>query len=253
MPKFKIKTENLLEKLLPVLLVLVIALSFGVGVLWQKVANLEKGITTTDLSSAGANPSADPSGKLSADQAKNIPPISDRDHVRGNKNADVMLVEYADFECPYCKDFHPTLLQALSDYGDKIGLVYRHFPLSFHQNAQKEAEASECVWEQGGDTAFWKFGDDVFDRTTSNGTGFALDKLAPLAKEIGLDATKFQSCLDSGKYTDYVTNQESEGTTAGITGTPGTFVINKKGEVWLVPGAVPYDSLKQTIDLALKS
>lgn len=251
MAKGKINKTELLERLLPILLVLTIALAFGVGVLWQKVSNLEKGISPTE-STTGAVATPDPSGKLSAEQAKNIPAVSDRDHVKGNRNADVMLIEYSDLECPYCKQFHPTLQQALDEYGDKIGWVYRHFPLTFHTNAQKEAEASECAWELGGNDAFWKFSDTIFDRTTSNGTGFAISKLTPLAGEIGLDATKFQACLDSEKYKDYVTNQETEGTKAGVTGTPGTFIINKKGEAWLVPGALPYSSLKQTIDEALK-
>lgn len=250
--KLKVNSSDLLERLLPVLLVLTIGLAFGVGILWQKVANLENGTAGSGESNAVAVASPDPNGKLTADQAKNIPPVSDRDHIKGNKDADVTIIEYSDLECPYCKQFHPTLEKALSEYGDKVAWVYRHFPLTFHTNAQQEAEASECAWELGGNEAFWKFADTIFERTTSNGTGFALSKLTPLAGEIGLNTTKFQSCMDSGKYKEYVTNQETEGTTAGVTGTPGSFVINKKGEAWILPGAVPYATLKQTIDLALK-
>lgn len=102
-------------------------------------------------------------GKLDASQASLLPKITAQDHVRGNRNAQIFLIEYSDFECPYCKSFHPTAMQALEEYGDKIGWAYRHYPLDMiHPNARPAAIASECVAELGGDEAFWKFADEIF-------------------------------------------------------------------------------------------
>lgn len=179
-----------------------------------------------------------------------VPPVTDKDHIRGNRNAKVVLIEYSDMECPFCKRFHPTMQQVMKEYGDKVAWVYRHYPLSFHANAAKEDEASECAAELGGNKAFWSFIDKIFERTTSNGTGFALDQLVPLAKEIGLNESAFKKCLDSGKYAQHVQDDLNGGATAGVQGTPGTFVVGKNGSQ-LIPGALPYESIKQAIDAAL--
>ena len=140
----------------------------------------------------------------------------------------------------------------MKTYGDKIRWVYRHFPLSFHANAQKEDEAIECVAELGGNDKFWEYVDKIFERTTSNGTGFALDQLGPLAAEIGVDKTQFQSCLDSGKYTQHVKDDIADGTTGGVSGTPSTFLIDGSGKSQLIVGAQPIESFKTAIDSALK-
>lgn len=174
--------------------------------------------------------------------------VRDGEYVRGDMNAPVTVVEYSDLECPFCKRFHPSMLQLMKEYAGKVRWVYRHFPLSFHQNAQKEAEASECVGKLGGNDKFWKFVDAIYDRTTSNGTGFALDKLAPLAREVGVSSTQFTSCLNSGQFTAKVQADEQEGTNFGVQGTPTTFVNGVP-----VEGAVPYEQLKAVVDQALKS
>jgi protein-disulfide isomerase len=178
-----------------------------------------------------------------------VPPVTKDEHVRGNLDkADVVLVEYSDFECPFCKSFAPTMNQVLKEYGDKVALVFRHFPLSFHANAQKEAEASECVAELGGNDKFWQFHDKIFERTTSNGTGIALTDLGPLAKEIGVNQANFQKCLDSGKYAKLVQDSEAGGSAAGVNGTPGTIALSRDGKSAMISGAQPLASVKTTID-----
>ncbi len=167
------------------------------------------------------------------------------DHIRGNKNAKVTLIEYSDFECPFCKTYIPSVEQALKDFPKDVRLVYRHYPLSFHQNAQKQAEASECVAKLGGDVAFWKFHDIIFTETTSNGTGFALDKLGPAAARAGVNQAAFQKCLDSGEMAAKVAADQASGNDAGVQGTPTTFVNGKE-----VSGAVPYAQLKAAIQAA---
>ncbi|MEK7563151.1 MAG: thioredoxin domain-containing protein [Patescibacteria group bacterium] len=188
--------------------------------------------------------------------AQNLPPVDAKtDHIRGDiTKATVAVVEYSDFECPFCQRHHPTMQQIVDAYGDDVVWVYRHFPLSFHANAQKEAEASECANELGGNDAFWKYTDAIFERTTAGGTGFPLENLAPLAKELGLDEAKFQSCLDSGKYAKHVQDDMSGGSAAGVNGTPGNIVVNlKTDENRIISGAQPFNVFKSAIDALLGS
>ncbi|MBI4599347.1 DsbA family protein [Candidatus Uhrbacteria bacterium] len=194
---------------------------------------------------------AAPSAPSAAQPAGKVKPVSKEDHVRGDGKAPVTLIEYSDLECPFCKRFHPTVLQLMKEYQGKVKWVYRHFPLSFHANAQKEAEATECAAVVGGNDAFWKYTDAIYERTTSNGTGFALDKLVPLAKEMGIDEGKFKECLDSGKMAQRVQNDFNEGQAAGVDGTPGTILLAKDGTSAIVPGAVPYETLKSQVDQML--
>ncbi|MDD5054982.1 MAG: DsbA family protein [Candidatus Peribacteraceae bacterium] len=185
--------------------------------------------------------------------AQEVPPVDpEKDHIRGNPNAQVAVIEYSDFECPFCKRVHPTYQQIMKEYGDKVMWVYRHYPLGFHQNAQKEAEATECANELGGNDAFWKFTDGIVEKTTSNGTGFPLDQLPVLAKEIGLSETKFKSCLDSGKYAQHVKDDMDGGSKAGVSGTPGNIILNVKTQKnTIISGAQPFANFKSAIDALL--
>lgn len=251
----------LFKNLNTLLIVLLVIASFVVGSLWTKVQYLEKGTVIAGTTIPGAVAGVQDAGNAPAAAAQPQPPqkaakkpeLTSDDRIRGNVNAKITLVEYSDYECPFCKSFHPTMLQVLKEYDDKIRWVYRDYPLNFHANAQKEAEAGWCINELGGNEAFWKYTDAIFERTSSNGTGFALDKLGPLALELGVDQATFQSCLDSGKYTKKVQDQMSKGTEEGVSGTPGTIIIDAKGETQLVPGALPFDQLKPMIEKALKS
>lgn len=185
--------------------------------------------------------------------APNVRPLSDSDHVRGNKNARILLVEYSDFECPFCKNFHTTAKQAVENYNGQLAWVYRHFPLDqIHSKARKEAEAAECAFELGGEEVFWKMADKIFEVTPAN-NGLDLNSLPTLASQIGLDQNKFKSCLDSGKYADKVESDYQSGVAAGVNGTPGNFLLDAKtGKIESIPGAVPYPTLKQSIDNLLK-
>lgn len=202
---------------------------------------------------AAVNANSNTPAAAAANTLDKLPPISDKDHVRGDlSKAKLVLVEYSDYECPFCKSFHPTLKDVVKSYGTDVAWVYRDFPLSFHQNAQKEAEAAECVASLGGNDAFWKFSDAIYERTTSNGTGFALTALGPLAKEVGVNQAKFQDCLDKGTFTKKVQDEQAGGSAAGIDGTPGTIAVTKDGRTSLITGAQAETTVKSTIDALLK-
>ncbi len=166
--------------------------------------------------------------------------ISEEDHIRGNPDAPVTIIEYSDFQCPFCQRFHPTVRQILEDYPDQVRWVYKHFPLdSIHSEARPSAEASECAAEQG---KFWQFADELFENQSRMGSSLYEE----LASQIGLNMGQFESCISSRKYKDHVEADLQEGIKAGITGTPGSFVNGEE-----ISGAVPYDYLKTTVEQAL--
>lgn len=177
--------------------------------------------------------------------AGDVPPVDPAvDHIRGSEKADLFVIEYSDFECPFCQRHHPTMQQLVKDYDGKVAWVYRHFPLGFHQNAEPAAIASECAADVGGNDGFWKFADLIFEK------GF---DFAAHAKEIGLNEKKFADCVSSGKFKQKVQDQMNGGSQAGVDGTPGNIVYNpatKKGE--LVSGAQPVQNFKTVIDRMLK-
>lgn len=172
-----------------------------------------------------------------------LKPVGAGDHVLGAKNAKVTLVEYSDFQCPFCSRHLPTVKQALKDFPNDVNLVYRHYPLSFHPEAQKAAEASECAAKLGGNDAFWKMHDELF----TNQATLSRSLYTELAKKIGLNTANFDKCLDGGEMAAKVNADLNEGTTAGVEGTPATFVNGQ-----LISGAVPYSELKAAIQAALK-
>lgn len=176
-----------------------------------------------------------------------VPEVTAEDHIRGNPNAPITIVEFSDLECPFCKRFHATLQQALTEYGDKVRWVYKHFPLDeLHSKADKEAEAAECAGELGGNEKFWAYLDKVFELTPSN-NGLDLALLPRIAKEIGLDEQAFEACLNSGKYAEKVERQYQEGLRLGVNGTPGSFINGTP-----IRGALPYENIKAIIDAELQ-
>lgn len=181
----------------------------------------------------------------------NIKPITAEDHIRGDINSPVVVVEFSDLECPFCQRFHETMIEVVDEYEGKVSWVYRHFPLdSLHPKARKEAEATECAAELGGNEAFWRYIDRIFEITPSN-NGLDPNELLNTADFIGLDKNKFKQCLDSGKYAEEVSKDLSDATSSGGTGTPYSVVVTKSGKKYVINGAQPYENVKQIIDNAL--
>jgi protein-disulfide isomerase len=170
----------------------------------------------------------------------------DDDPVLGDPKAKVTIIEFSDFQCPYCRSFwSDTLPQIKKDYIDtgKVKLVYRDFPLSFHAAAEPAAQASECADDQG---KYWEYHDKLFSEQSKGGIGtitFGATELKLWAQQIGLDGAMFNQCLDSGKHKDEVAKDLADGNGAQVSGTPA-FIINGK----LLVGAQPYSVFKKMID-----
>ena len=184
--------------------------------------------------------------------ATNIPAVSSADHILGNPDAPILIVEYSDFECPFCKTFHPTMQRVIEEYGKngQVAWVLRQFPIvQLHSKAPKEAEASECAAELGGNSAFWAFADRIFEITPSN-NGLDLSLLPQIAVDVGLNRAAFETCLNSGRYSQKVQTQVDEAIAAGARGTPHSVIIFGETRIE-IPGAQPYTAVKSVIDSLL--
>ena len=215
--------------------------------------------------------------------AQDIRGVQKDDHILGNPNAKVVIIEYSDPECPFCKSFHETMHAIISQYGasGNVAWVYRHFPIAqLHPKAPKEAEALECAAEQSGGEMFWKFADKIYQTTNSNNSlddgvyntpaqipngpdgkpaytqnppRSATDagQLSDFAKDLGLDVTKFESCLQSGRYAARVKKDADEAIAAGGQGTPHSILLVGGDQIPL-EGAQPLATVKGLVDTLLK-
>jgi protein-disulfide isomerase len=155
---------------------------------------------------------------------------------QGPANAPIELVEFSDFQCPFCFRAHPTVKQVLNTYGSKVRFVYRNYPLPNHPNARPAAEAAQCANEQG---QFWAYHDRLFADQNKLGE----TDLKASAAALGLDAAKFNACFDSHKYAARVDADTKAGNEAGVNGTPAFFINGR-----MLSGAQPYDEFKKVID-----
>jgi protein-disulfide isomerase len=155
---------------------------------------------------------------------------------KGPEGAPITIVEFSDFQCPFCSKAKETAEKVVANYAGKVRLVFRDFPLPFHDRALKAAEAGQCANEQG---KFWPMHDEMFEHQ---------DKLAPedlkaSAKKLGLDAAQFDNCLDGNKYASLVQQSVKAGQAAGVSGTPAFFVNGR-----MISGAQPFEKFKEIID-----
>jgi len=155
---------------------------------------------------------------------------------KGPDDAPIEMIEFSDFQCPFCQRANPTVEQVLKTYGNRIHFVYRHYPLPTHPNARPAAEASTCAEEQG---RFWEYHDQLF----RNATRLTDADLKQHALAAGLDASRFNACFDSHKFKSAVDKDMAEGNEAGVTGTPAFFINGRALE-----GAQPFESFKRVID-----
>ena len=178
-----------------------------------------------------------------------VRPPDQTDFIKGNPNAPILMIEYSDYDCPFCKQYHETLNQIMNEYGitGRVAWVYRQFPLKqLHPNAPKISEAALCVGELGGSAAFWKFTDSIFaGRELQEPTNMIT--LPDVAAEAGVDKAAYQSCVSSGKMKEKVEASVEEALALGAQGTPYTVLV-VGNEQAVINGAQSYDVVKSIID-----
>lgn len=176
--------------------------------------------------------------------------VDENDHIRGNPNAPIMIVEYSDYDCPFCKNFHETMNLVMDNYGTtgQVAWVYRHFPLEqLHPSAPYIAAYAECVAQQAGNDAFWEFSDLVFgERNTNEPTNLA--RLSEFATSAGAnDITALEACAGSAEAETLVEEDYTDALNAGARGTPHSIVM-VGGQQGVINGAQPYDVVSQIIE-----
>lgn len=239
-----------------IMVVALIVAAFFIGYLWTKVQYLEKNggaLAQNSVKNQQPNP------PQPQQPTKGVASIDD-DPVLGDKNAPITIIEFSDYECPFCKrhfdETHPQLVKNYVDTG-KAKIVFRDFPLSFHDPmATKEAVAANCAKDQGGDKKYFEFHDEIFKRTVSNGNGLDDAKIQTIAKDLRLNISSFNTCLSNKTMEDEVKKDIADGSAAGASGTP-TFLIGKttsdgKIDGDLLIGAQPFAAFQAVIDPLLQ-
>ncbi|HMO77899.1 MAG TPA: thioredoxin domain-containing protein [Candidatus Paceibacterota bacterium] len=232
-------------------LAIVIAGAFVAGALYFSnsgaTANAPVAITDTNQPVAAV---PEPTGSTDA-----VRPVTIEDHIKGNPNAPIKIVEYSDFECPFCKRFHDTMNEVMDKYGEtgEVAWVFRQFPLEqLHPvKAQRAAVATECAAEQGGNDAFWAIADGYFADPSTGNNRTNQDVLIPeLAAAAGLDADRFNECLESGKYDEHIQADIANAVETGGRGTPWSVMIGPDGKTYPINGAQPLAAIEQLISIA---
>ncbi len=194
-------------------------------------------IYTAGLKNIEPKKSNQESGKITPN-IENVKPASADDHIFGNPNAEIKIIEFSDMECPFCKRFHATMKQAVNEYDGRVAWVYRHFPLEqLHPQARKAAIASECANEIGGNSAFWRYLDEYvnLEEITSEAS------FSQIAENIGLDLNQFKICLNSDKFDEKINSQIEDAANSGAQGTPYSVIINKNNKKNSINGALPFE------------
>lgn len=221
---------------------------FFAGSLWTENQMMRSGKTAPQVAQEVPAQGEDEAQQDKQETLANMPELTDQDHIQGAKNPKIFLVEYSDYECPFCQRFHPTMNQVMEEYGDQVAWVFRHYPLSFHPNAQPAAEAAECIASVGGNEAFWSFTDAIFDEQQKLGGKLSPEAIDSAIQTSGVSKNEIQGCIDNGDMADVVSAQMTGGAKAGISGTPGTILVTSEGEYELISGALPYAQVSQLIE-----
>lgn len=192
----------------------------------------------------------DESPKIGAGSPELVRPVTPEDRILGNPEASVKLVEYADIDSEYSKEFQATMQQVMSEYvgGGQVAWVYRHFPL-LDQNAASasHAEAAECAGFVGNGDAFWRF-IDALQAAAPGESQFPVSGYAAVAQSLGLPVAEFETCLQNGRFTKKVYDDSTNAMQAGAEGTPYTVLLIEGQEPVGIQGSLPYEDLKKLVE-----
>ena len=236
-PTVTVKKSTVLQGLC-VVLVILLALSVWTGGF---------GFGTETTGAVVADPTANPTENPTADAKVQSIPVSGAP-VLGDKNAPVTIVEFSDFQCPYCSKGKTTLDSLVDKYvtPGKVKIIFKDFPLSFHANAQAAAEAARAAGEQG---KFWEMYNKIFDNQAAwSSATDAKTIFEGYATDIGLDTAKWEASYDSSKFKDAIAKDQADGTKIGVTGTPTFFIGNDKDGYTPIVGAYPAEAFQTIID-----
>lgn len=186
------------------------------------------------------------------DNTGKVNPVTEDDHIKGSLDAEIMIVEFSDFDCPFCSRFHDVMNNITKKYSaDEVAWVYRQFPLEqLHPQAPGVAIASECVAEIGGNDAFWSFANGYFSARGA-GDKIAHGELIPkLVTAAGVGQSEFTECFESGRYTADLQSDIDDAVETGGRGTPWSIIIGPTGKTYPINGALPQQAVEQLIEVA---
>jgi len=229
--------------LIPVIIIFVGILISSAIIIYRSSENVEN-ISKIDQSKIELIPSA----------PENVLPVSSIDHILGNPNAPIKIIEFSDLECPSCKIFHLVMGRIMETYGKsgQVAWVYRHLPLdSIHTKARKEATAAECAGELGGNEGFWNYIGRLFEITPSN-DNLDLALLPVIAEYVDINVKEFKNCLESERYDEHIENNFRDAINSGASGTPYSIIIAPNGKMFPVTGSQTYTTISSIIEIALR-
>lgn len=233
--------------LIPISIVIAGAVIAGAVVFSSELAQTSNATIATGEEQPIAEPEA--AGDLEA-----MRPVDDRDYIKGDPDAPIKIVEYSDFECPFCQRHHNTLNDMVEEYIDtgRVAWVYRHFPLEqLHPvKAHAAAVAAECVGELAGNDAFWQFTDTYFERSPSNNRTNIEVLLPEIVTEIGIERGVFEECFHSDRYDDKIAADIQNAFDTGGRGTPWSILVAADGTKFPINGAQPQSAIEQVIAIA---
>ncbi|MFH1781986.1 MAG: thioredoxin domain-containing protein [Patescibacteria group bacterium] len=229
-------------------LVFVLGIVIGVGifsllslaVLLGFVMNDDSDSEAADDSSNTNKVVANTNTAAASDLTVDMITITEDEAVYGNEDAKITIVEFSDFQCPFCQKHHPTVKNFV-DGNDDVKWVFKHFPLNSHPQAKPASIAAECANEQG---KFFEYVDALFENQSS----LAANYYTELASELGLNTSKFETCLEDEDVAAKVNNDYQMGIAAGVTGTPATIIFNEDGDIEMVSGAVEESYIEDVVN-----
>lgn len=249
-PKQRTSTKSHIIQTLAIPIAIVVGAAFiAVGLYFGLGTTTNAPIAVAPTSAPNTPPTPNPAA------LNQVRPVNSTDHIKGSLDAPVKIVEYSDFECPFCKRMHETMNSVMKTYADtgKVAWVYRQFPLEqLHPvKAQAVAVASECAADQGGNDAFWKFTDRYFELTLTNNRTDIDTVIPQIAQEIGLNEATFKLCQTSGTFDAKIADDSKNAVATGGRGTPWSVAILPDGTKLPINGALPEAAIVQIIEQGL--